>query len=472
MDTGERACPTTSDVVPGSVLGRYEVVRPIARGGMGQVYLGRARGPGGFGRPVAIKVCHPMFRGDPDFEAMFFDEARLAGHIAHPNVVATIDVGIEPCLHLVMEYVDGASLRELMRVTDGPLPPACVVRILLDLLRGLHAAHQATDAEGQPLRIVHRDISPHNVLVGKDGIARVTDFGIAKAESRLSLTREGQFKGKARYMAPELVSGGAASCASDLFSAAVVAWEALTGESLFVGSSPAEVFGHLLYRPIPTLASCGITVTSAFEEVLGRALARDPSERYSSCSAFIAAIEASGMEVASSEALGAFVETRTTLIVSPEAPAVQDRSTVAGPRSRRRPIALASSLVIGVAVLLLAAAWLRGVGSLDEAGEAAAILTSDERIEGTLTSERAHDREDITVAESAHRTDGLVSPSFAASPGTALGSPDSPSPAPKAERAPSREGKRRSRESRAAEESPAMPSSSLSSPSIYNPDVI
>src|SRR5262245_48253371 len=179
-------------------FGRYETLRAIASGGMATIYLGRALGAGGFERLVAIKVMHPHIADDPDFVAMFLDEARLAARVRHPNVVATIDVqqlehadggqGTGTQLFIVMEYIEGPSLQLLQKEArkDSKLMPLGVMlRIFLDALAGLHAAHELVDSDGTSLNFVHRDVSPQNLIVGTDGVTRITDFGVARAESRL-----------------------------------------------------------------------------------------------------------------------------------------------------------------------------------------------------------------------------------------------------------------------------------------------
>ncbi|HLM75303.1 MAG TPA: serine/threonine-protein kinase, partial [Polyangiaceae bacterium] len=173
-------------------IGRYEVIRAIASGGMATVHLARTVGEGGFERLVAIKVMHPHIATDPAFVAMFLDEARLAARIRHPNVVATHDVQKSPAgVFLVMDYIDGPSLHHVLRSLherDRVLPLDITLRIIGDALAGLHAAHELCGDNGEPLNLVHRDISPDNILVGNDGLARITDFGVARAESRISTT--------------------------------------------------------------------------------------------------------------------------------------------------------------------------------------------------------------------------------------------------------------------------------------------
>jgi serine/threonine protein kinase len=217
-------------------LGRYELLGELASGGMATVYLGRARGIGGFERLVAVKCCHAHLREDADFVSMFLDEARLAAKIHHPNVVPTLDVGDAEELYLVMEYCEGDRLATLVNRAasrDGFMPVDVVLRIMVDVLQGLHAAHELTDTSGRPLQIVHRDVTPQNILVGVDGVSRLVDFGVAKAEARANTTKDGALKGKIAYMAPEQIGEHEVSRQSDVFSAGVVLWEALASKRLF-----------------------------------------------------------------------------------------------------------------------------------------------------------------------------------------------------------------------------------------------
>ena len=193
------------------MLGRYLLYGEIASGGMATVHFGRLMGVVGFSRTVAIKRLHPHYARDPEVVTMFLDEARLAARIRHPNVLPTIDVvAADGEVFLVMEYVQGVPLSHLVQAATEQgrrVPPRIVSSILVDALNGLHAAHEATNERGEPLRLVHRDVSPQNIMVGADGVARVLDFGVAKAMGRLQTTRDGQVKGKLAYMAPEHLAG-------------------------------------------------------------------------------------------------------------------------------------------------------------------------------------------------------------------------------------------------------------------------
>jgi serine/threonine-protein kinase len=277
-------------------VGRYVLYRRIASGGMATVYLGRLRGPVGFSRMVAVKRLLPRFARDPDFVTMFLDEARLAAGLRHPNIVPTLDVvATKGEVFLVMEYVQGESLAQLLRAADRHherMPQRIAVSIVSGVLLGLHAAHEARDSHGVPLNLVHRDVSPHNVIVGIDGTARVLDFGVAKANGRAQhLTREGHIKGKLGYMAPEQLAGDLVTRQSDVYSAAVVLWESLTGRKLYEGSNqdiaitrarPTRIEPPSLFRP---------GVTAEMDAVVLKGLAYDRADRYSTAREMAAALE-------------------------------------------------------------------------------------------------------------------------------------------------------------------------------------
>lgn len=287
--------PTLARDLTGRRLGRYEVLTVLASGGMATVYVARAQGVAGFERLVAVKVLHPHLAHDQDFISMFLDEARLAARIRHPNVVGTLDISDTQGegFFLVMEYVEGDHFGALLRqaaMGGERLPVAVVARIVMDALSGLSAAHRLEGANGAPLEIVHRDVSPHNILVGHDGAARITDFGVAKAQVRLSSTRDGQFKGKLSYMAPEQAASGVADQRSDLFSMGIVLWEGLTGRRLFRGENNAEVLNKILNPQVPPPSAFDEEL-AAFDAVTAKALAREPDDRYQSADEFLEAIE-------------------------------------------------------------------------------------------------------------------------------------------------------------------------------------
>jgi len=266
------------------VLGRYAIYDAIASGGMATVHYGRLLGPVGFSRTVAIKRLHPQFAQDPEFVTMFLDEARLAGRIRHPNVVATLDVvATSNEIFLVMDYVHGESLARIVgEVTSRgeliPLPIA--LRIATDALQGLHAAHEARDERGMPLNIVHRDISPQNILVGVDGSARLVDFGVAKAAGQGQTTREGQIKGKLGYMAPEQLRAGRVTRQTDVHAFATVLWEMICGRRLFAGETEADTIGRVVQHVIPSVSEYVPDIDPEVDVVLKKGLSESLEGRY------------------------------------------------------------------------------------------------------------------------------------------------------------------------------------------------
>jgi len=283
-----------SEASSARLVGRYRLCDAIASGGMATVHIGRLLGPAGFTRTVAIKRLHPQFAGDPEFVSMFLDEARLAARIRHPNVIPTLEVvAAQGELFLVMEYVHGESLAALVADARGrgaPVPPAIAVSILSGCLHGLHAAHGACDERGQRLGIVHRDVSPQNLLVGADGMTRVLDFGVAKAIGRMHTTREGQVKGKLAYMAPEQLQAEGVTPNADVYAASVVLWETLTGRRLFAGDNETIVLARVLAGHIepPSRISPDL---ARFDEVVMTGLARRPEERWGTAHEMALALE-------------------------------------------------------------------------------------------------------------------------------------------------------------------------------------
>ncbi len=276
-------------------IGRYTLLGEIASGGMARVFLGQLTGSQRFSRRVAIKRLHTQYARDAEFLSMFFDEARVAARISSPYVVPVLDFiteGDEAIL--VMDYVAGVSLATLMSAAHQQghaLPIAVAVRIVYDMLRGLQAAHTATDDQGQPLNIVHRDISPQNVLVGEDGTSRLVDFGIARSIGRLQSTREGQLKGKLAYMAPEQLGGQEVDHRTDLFAAGVVLWEALTSKRLFSAGDDVATFRRVLESEVIPPSMVRSEIPAALDNVVMQALARHVPDRPASAAAVTAALE-------------------------------------------------------------------------------------------------------------------------------------------------------------------------------------
>jgi eukaryotic-like serine/threonine-protein kinase len=284
-----------SRLIP-QVIGRYALYGEIAAGGMATVHYGRLVGPVGFSRTVAIKRLHAQFAKDPEFAAMFLDEARLAARIRHPNVVQTLDVvASDGELFLVMEYVHGESLVRLIRacVAKGETVPLDLVSgIVCGALHGLHSAHEAKDEHGEPLGIVHRDVSPQNVLVGADGVPRVLDFGVAKAAGRVQTTREGQLKGKLSYMSPEQLRSEPIDRRTDVYAMGVVLWELLTLERLFFGEGDGAIMRKVLDGARRTPSSVAAHVPSSVDAVALQALDRNPAERFQTAREMARALEA------------------------------------------------------------------------------------------------------------------------------------------------------------------------------------
>jgi serine/threonine protein kinase len=280
----------------GQQLGRYQVLSELASGGMAVVHVASAHGAAGFERLVALKVLHSHLATEEEFIKMFLDEARLAAGIRHPNVVSTIDISdsIETGYFLVMEYVEGDHLGALLSAAHKRghrLALPVVTRIMIDALAGLGAAHELRDATGKPLNLVHRDVSPHNVMVGSDGVARLTDFGVAKAEDRLTQTRHGEVKGKLSYMAPEQASSGVSDRRSDLFSVGIMLWEAVTGRRLFRAESVSATLSKLLANKIAPPSAVDPEL-APLDALLRKALAYDPAARFQTAEEFSDAIDA------------------------------------------------------------------------------------------------------------------------------------------------------------------------------------
>lgn len=274
-------------------IGRYELCAKIASGGMASVYFGRIVGSEGFSRVVAIKRVHPNRTRSADFRAMLIDEARLAARINHPNVVQIIELVAEDNeLLLVMSYVHGVAVGGLLNPTHGPLSAPVAVRIAIDALRGLHAAHTARDPMGTPLGIVHRDVSPQNLLTSVDGVTLVVDFGVAKAAARLQTSGVGELKGRIRYMPPERIRQGIVAPTTDVYALAVVLWEMLTAHRLFTGSTDPAVLAQVLAGAATRPGALAPGIPGALEDIVMRGLNRDPSKRFPSALAMAEALEA------------------------------------------------------------------------------------------------------------------------------------------------------------------------------------
>jgi serine/threonine-protein kinase len=296
---------------PEQLVGRYAIFDQIAAGGMATVHLARLVGSAGFSRVVAAKRMHRHFLRDPEFRRMFLVEAQLAARILHPNVVPILDVlSHDDELIIVMDYVHGESLHGLLRITSQarkgiPLAIGCAIAVAV--LQGLHAAHEARNENGDPLGIVHRDVSPQNVLVGADGVARVLDFGIAKAIHAQSQTNPGSLKGKFSYMPPEVINGSPITRQADVFSAGIVLWEMLTNTMLFTGATEQERLLRILKGEYPSARQINPAVSLALERAIVKALQVDAKDRYSTALDFAIDVERA-MPLASQRVVGEWVQ--------------------------------------------------------------------------------------------------------------------------------------------------------------------
>lgn len=287
---------TLGEIQPGQTLGRYEFLVPIAQGGMAAVWAARLHGTRGFSKTVAIKTMLPTISDDPMFEQMFLDEATIASNIRHPNVVQIQDLGEQnDILYLVMEWVDGEPLSAIRRAAakEGGIPRNVAVRIVADACAGLHAAHELKDEHGEPLGLVHRDISPQNILITYDGQVKIVDFGVAKAAGRgAAETNAGQIKGKPPYMSPEQALGEDIDRRTDLFALGIILYQLTTGKHPFRGESDVITLQNIVSdRPIVAPRAFDKDYPRPLETVVMKALARDPAERYQTAAEFEAALD-------------------------------------------------------------------------------------------------------------------------------------------------------------------------------------
>ena len=266
-------------------LGRYEVVSPIGSGGMATIYLARIAGPAGFEKPVAVKVIHTHLSEDQQFVQMFFDEARLAAQLQHPNIVQIFELGeAEGVYFIAMEYLRGETLGSVIqRAFKGQnrsMDPRFACHIIQQSCEGLHYAHELRNIEDEPLHLVHRDISPQNLFVTYSGSVKLMDFGIARATGHAHSTRPGSLKGKFSYMSPETVGGDDVDRRSDIFALGVVFWELLTGRRLFKGRNDMDSLRLVEECKIPPTSQFRSGIPPSLDKVLARSLARDPKDRY------------------------------------------------------------------------------------------------------------------------------------------------------------------------------------------------
>jgi serine/threonine-protein kinase len=297
---------------PSSTVGRYALFEQFAAGGMATVHFGRLDGAGGFSRVVAIKRLLPHLVENQEFTEMLLKEARLAARVRHPNVAATLDVvATKGDVLLVLDYVHGEALSTLCRTQakqkkeQVPLPIA--VGIILDMLQGLAAIHDATDEKGRSLSLVHRDISPPNVLVGADGAARVLDFGIATALDHIEETAPERRKGKRGYMSPEQLRGERLTQRSDVFSAGIVMWELLALRRLFPADQEKEPGDAVQRGGYPRVSQFRPDLPPELDAIVARALELDPAQRFATMHDLADAVEAAAPARANARRIGEWV---------------------------------------------------------------------------------------------------------------------------------------------------------------------
>lgn len=305
----------TQTLMPGARIGRYEIIGRLAVGGMAELYLARVTGLEGFRKLVVLKRILPERAANKEFVRMFLDEARLAALLQHPNIAQVYDIGsVDGHYFFTMEYVHGESLQKVLAASrfagrDVPLDQA--IAIGAGIAAGLHHAHEKTDPEGRPLGIVHRDVSPSNVLVTYEGGVKVVDFGVAKAAERQAKTRAGTLKGKVAYMSPEQCRGEHIDRRSDVFSIGIVLYELTTGVRPFQGENEFTVLQHITARDPPPPSAVRPGYPAALEKIVLRSLRRDPEERYPTAQALQVDLEAFAREqklLVSSVALASFME--------------------------------------------------------------------------------------------------------------------------------------------------------------------
>lgn len=276
--------------------GHYVLFERIGVGGMAEVFRGSAYGAEGFERPIAIKRILPNLSEDPEFVRMFVDEAKIAVQLQHPNIVQVFDLGFsEAAYFIVMELVHGKDLRALIDAIETAgqkVPLAVVLHVAMKMCEALHHAHFATGRSGEFLAVVHRDVTPQNVLLSYDGEVKVTDFGLARARGRLTETQAGIIKGKLAYMAPEAFAGMAVDHRSDIYGVGILLWEMLAGKRLFVGKNDLETVQKAQAAHIPSLRSLDSNIPLEIERIVERALAHDREDRYRTAEQLHDALEA------------------------------------------------------------------------------------------------------------------------------------------------------------------------------------
>lgn len=263
---------------------RYRVIERLASGGMAEVFLAESAGIEGFKKRVAIKRVLPHLSENKRFIAMFLDEARLSAHLTHSQIAQVFDIGVgDNAYFIVMEYVDGSDLKGLIehhRKTSKPFPVECAVYIAVKICEGLAYAHELTNPAGQPLNIVHRDMSPPNVLITRFGEVKIVDFGLAKASSQLEKSEAGIIKGKFGYLSPEAALGLEVDHRTDIFAVGIILWELIAGRRLFQGESDYQTVKLVQEAQVPSLRAMGMDIPEALDRIVLKSLAKDPVNRH------------------------------------------------------------------------------------------------------------------------------------------------------------------------------------------------
>lgn len=260
---------------------RYSIIKRLDKGGMAEVFLARSTSLEGFDKVVAIKRVLPHLAANDRFVNMFLDEAKLSLHLDHANIVSVFDVGRSGQTYfIVMEYIDGTNMKRLVEGRVMPLELACYV--MIEVCKGLVYAHEKNDSKGVPLEIVHRDVSPPNILISREGEVKLTDFGLARAASQIESTDPGVVKGKFAYLSPEAAVGDSVDLRADIFAAGIVLWETITGRRLFQGNTDLETLENVRSCVVPAIHNMRPDFPASLDRILSRALAKNPADRYGS----------------------------------------------------------------------------------------------------------------------------------------------------------------------------------------------
>ncbi|MEP7122089.1 MAG: serine/threonine-protein kinase [Byssovorax sp.] len=361
MSAGAAAAPALLNLAAGDVLGRYELLLPVAQGGMATVWAARMKGTRGFSKIVAIKTMLPALSSDPRFEKMFLSEAELASRIKHPNVCEILDLGEqEGVLYLAMEWIDGESLVTLLGDCERSgrrIPFAAAAQLGADAARGLHAAHELKDESGELVGVVHRDVSPHNILVTYDGIVKIVDFGVAKAMARSDhqATNAGHLKGKVHFMAPEQAFCDEVDRRTDVFALGIVLYHLTTGFHPFRADNELATLARITSpEPVPAPSMHVADYPPELAEVLLKALAKEPSQRFATMRDLAEALEAAATklgEAAGAQGLEAFVNEALESRKEARAAQLKGARHAADVREERRAHGASLTPMPGIAVL-------------------------------------------------------------------------------------------------------------------------